>query len=86
MELSRSIFNEVLEKVDVMPLEEQTLMIQILENRYREKRRDEILMNAQKSISEYQNGLTSKGSVADLMRELEGNQLPLLITKRMIYG
>ena len=64
-------FEEVLEKVDTMPLEEQELIIEILKNRYREKRREEILENAKKSLEEHKKGLTSKGTVADLLKELE---------------
>jgi hypothetical protein len=64
-------FEEVLEKVDTMPLEEQELIIEILKNRYREKRREEILENAKKTLEEHKKGLTSKGTVADLLKELE---------------
>ena len=64
-------FEEVLEKVDTMPLEEQELIIEILKNRYREKRREEILENAKKSLEEHKKGLTSKGTVADLFKDLE---------------
>lgn len=70
--LSQNIFNEVLEKMDMMPLEEQELIIQILENRYRNQRREEILKNAELTLEEYRKGLTSKGTVADLLRELGG--------------
>ena len=71
--LSQNIFNEVLEKMDMMPLEEQELIIQILENRYRDQRREEILKNAELTLEEYRKGLTSKGAVADLLRELEND-------------
>lgn len=66
-----TIFEEVLEKVDTMPLEEQELIIEILKNRYREKRREEILENAKKTLEEHKKGLTSKGTVADLLKDLE---------------
>jgi hypothetical protein len=36
------MFDQILEKVDTMPLEEQELIIEILKNRYREKRREDI--------------------------------------------
>jgi len=66
-----TMFNKILEEVDTMPLEEQELIIEILRNRYREKRREEILNNAKRTLEEYRNGLASKGTVADLLRELE---------------
>ncbi len=36
-----------------------------------EKRRDEILKNAEITLEEHKKGLTSKGTVADLLKELE---------------
>ncbi len=65
------MFDQILEKVDTMPLEEQELIIEILKNRYREKRREDILKNAEETLEEYRKGLTSKGTVADLLKELE---------------
>jgi hypothetical protein len=65
------MFDQILEKIDTMPLEEQELIIEILQNRYREKRREEILKNAEETFEEYRKGLTSKGTVADLLKELE---------------
>ena len=66
-----TMFEQVLEKVDTMPLEEQELIIDILKNRYREKRREDILKNAKRTLEEYRKGLASEGTVADLLEELE---------------
>ena len=68
---SRSVFDEILDKVEGMPLEDQNMMIEIIRNRYKEKRREEIVRHAQETLQEYRKGLTSKGSVADLLQELE---------------
>ena len=65
-----NVFDQILEKADEMSLDEQELIIEILKNRYREKRREEILENAKKTAEEYEKGLTSKGTVADLLKEL----------------
>ena len=67
---SKNVFGEILDKVSVMPLEDQDMVIEILKNRFREKRREEILRNAQQTLQEYKRGSASKGSVADLLREL----------------
>ena len=66
-----TMFEQILEKIDTMPLEEQEFIIEILKNRYREKRREEILKNAERTNEEHRKGLTSKGTVADLLKELE---------------
>ena len=67
---SKSALDEILDKVSAMPLEEQQMVVEILGNRFKEKRRDEILENAQETLEEYRKGLTSKGNVTDLLQEL----------------
>lgn len=47
------------------------MIIKILRNRRRKKRREAILRNAEKALEEYRKGLTSEGTVADLIKELE---------------
>ena len=47
------------------------LVIQNRETRRIEKRRAEILKSAEIALEEYKKGLTSKGTVADLLKELE---------------
>ena len=68
--LNKYSINEVLDILDKMPLEEQVFIIDILHNRIKEKRRDEILKNAQETLEERKKGLTRKGNVADLLRDL----------------
>ena len=67
----QNAINEILDKVNEIPLEDQGLLLELIRNRYLEKRRDEILANAQQSEEEYKKGLTSNGSVSDLLREME---------------
>ncbi len=67
----QNAINEILDKVNEIPLEDQGLLLELIRNRYREKRRDEILANAHQSEKEYKKGLTSNGSVSDLLREME---------------
>ncbi len=66
-----NILDEILDKVDEMPLEDQGMLVELIRNRYNEKRREEILANARQALEEYAKGLTSKGTVSDLLRELE---------------
>ena len=63
--------DEILGKVDEMPLEDQYMLVELIRNRYKEKRREEILTNARQTLEEHTKGLTSKGTVSDLLRELE---------------
>jgi len=68
---SQHALDEILDRVDEMPLEDQNMLVDLLANRYRERRRDEILANSRRTVEEYNKGLTSKGTVSDLLRELE---------------
>lgn len=68
---SQNVLDEILGKVDKMPLEDQNLLVELIRNRYEEKRRQDILANAHQTREEYKEGLTSKGTVSDLLRELE---------------
>ena len=68
---SRNMLDEILDKVDEIPLEDQGILAELIRNRYKEKRREEILANARQTMEEYNKGLTSKGTVSDLLRELE---------------
>ena len=63
--------DDILGKVAEMPLEDQYLLVEIIVNRYREKRREDILANARQTREEHKKGLTSSGTVSDLLKELE---------------
>ena len=68
---SQNTLDEILDKVNEMPLEDQGMLVDLIRNRYKEKRREEILENARQTLEEYNKGLTAKGTVSDLLRELE---------------
>jgi len=68
---SQNGMDEILDKVNEIPLEDQGILAELIKNRYREKRREEILANAHQSEEEYKKGLTSSGSISDLLREME---------------
>ena len=68
---TQNILDEILGKVEEMPLEDQDLLVELIRNRYMEKRREDILANARQTLEEHKKGLTSKGTPSDLFRELE---------------
>ena len=49
-----------------MPLEDQDLLVDLIRNRYKEERREDILANAQKTFEEYKKGLTSEGTTCGI--------------------
>ena len=65
--------NYILDRVDKMPLEEQSYIIEILKNRNREKRREEILKNARQTLLEHRKGLTKRGGIEALLKDIEND-------------
>ncbi len=67
----QNTLDEILEKVEKMPLEDQDMLVELIRSRYIEKRREEILANARQTLEEHEKGLTSRGIVSQLLRDLE---------------
>ncbi|MFQ5421749.1 MAG: hypothetical protein ACE5EY_15460 [Anaerolineae bacterium] len=65
-----SKFQDVLEVVETWPLKDQSLLIEIMERRLAQKRRDELASEIKEARAAYQAGDVKRGSVADLMAEL----------------
>ena len=67
----QGMLDEILDRVDEMPLEDQDVLVDLITNRYKERRREEILANARQTLDEYSKGLASKGSLSELLQDLE---------------
>lgn len=63
-------FNQILEQIDALSLDEQDDLIQIVRHRQIEKRRDEIAENINKSHQEYKKGQVVRGTVDEILAEL----------------
>lgn len=66
-----SIFNRTLEAVEALPAEEQVLLIDLVKNRLKQKRRDELLEAVKESQEAFKRGDVKSGTVAELMEELK---------------
>jgi hypothetical protein len=55
---------------DRLPLEEQTVLIEVLSRRLNERRRDELAREIQQARQEFAAGLRSVTTPADLMRRI----------------
>ena len=64
-------FQEALDTVESLTIDEQTMLIEIIQNRLREQQRQELLKNVAQSEKEYTQGNFRRGAVDDLMTELE---------------
>ncbi|HHT9133968.1 MAG TPA: hypothetical protein ACFYD2_03610 [Candidatus Avalokitesvara rifleensis] len=66
-------FANIVDELSKIPLEEQEMLLEILQKRVIERRREEILKHSEESIEEYKKGLTSEGDVSDLIKELNND-------------
>ena len=70
MMVNTTTFNQVLDLVEAMPDEEQLILVDLINRRRSERRRDEIAANIAIAAKEYEQGQVFRGSVGDVMAEL----------------
>ena len=68
---TRLTFDELLETIDQLPIEQQETLLDLLERRVVELRRQQIAHNAAEARQLYHAGKLPSGSVDDLMADLE---------------
>jgi hypothetical protein len=66
-----SQFQQALEAVEVLSLEDQAMLLDILQNRLRQQRRNELLKEVAEVRQEYAEGNVKFCSAADFMAELD---------------
>lgn len=64
------LLDKVLDKAMALPIEQQEMLIQILQRRLIEKRRDEIAKDAASSLAEFRTGKLKVQSAAEAISEL----------------
>lgn len=69
--MPKASFDQILEMIDSLSLDEQEDLLNIAKNRQIEQRRTEIAANIAKSRLEYQQDRVFRGSVKDVIAELE---------------
>lgn len=62
---------QALQVVEALELEEQVTLVNIISKRLNEQRRSELLEEVAEARQDYQQGNVKRGSVADLMSELD---------------
>ncbi len=63
-------FNDILEQIDTLSCDDQEILIDLVKRRLVERRREEIADNIAKAHQEYQSGEVFRGSVEDVIAEL----------------
>jgi hypothetical protein len=66
-----STFQTAIAVVEALPVEEQTMLVEIINNRLKEQRRAELIAEVKIAEREYTAGNVKRGSVADFMADLE---------------
>jgi hypothetical protein len=65
-----SIFNNAMETIEALPAEDQQALIDLLQKRLVDNRRSEIAENITQSKAEYDAGHVVRGSIDDIINEL----------------
>lgn len=66
-----SAFQQAIETVEALPLEDQAVLVGIIQQRLKQQRREELLQRVAETEQDYATGNIRRGSVADLMAELD---------------
>jgi ribosome recycling factor len=69
--MAGTTFQEALEIVESLPQEQRKSLMEIVKRRLTEERRDQLAQNIKSARDEYKRGRVRKGTVDDLMNELE---------------
>ena len=66
-------FYQILEMIDNLSLDEQDDLINIIQHRQIEKRREEIAKNIHQARQDYQQGKAFRGNIDDVIAELNND-------------
>ncbi len=69
--VTSSVFQDTIEKVERLPVDDQLLLIEIIRQRMIQHRRGELITQVAEARAAYRTGDVRHGSVDDLMQELE---------------
>lgn len=64
-------FDEVLDAIEHLPIEQQADLIDVVRRRLAERGRQQIIVDAREARAEFATGKTRATSIDDLMREIE---------------
>ena len=63
-------FQDLIEAVESMPLDDQSMLVELINKRIIEKRRAELVAEVQEARSEFERGKVKRGTFEDLMKDL----------------
>jgi hypothetical protein len=69
--LAKSNFQQLIESVEALPIDDQEILVEIINKRIIEQRREELVADMEESLEDYRRGDVRIGTVDDLLRDLE---------------
>ena len=66
----KSSFQEIIESVVALPLDDQQILMDIINRRIIEQRRDELVADMKESLEAYRKGEVRVGTVDDILKDL----------------
>ncbi len=73
MEATQSHLDQILDEIASLSLDEQEMLLDLLKKRNVEQKRLRIVRDVKEAQREHKKGLTKRGTVEDLMRDLESD-------------
>ena len=73
MEATQSHLDQILDEIASLSLDEQEMLVDILKKRNIEQKRLRIAREVREAQREHKKGLTKRGTVEDLIRDLESD-------------
>jgi hypothetical protein len=70
---TQSHMDQILDKIASLSLDEEEMLLTIIKKRHIERRREQILKDSRETIRGYQKGLVKRGTVSELMKDLEND-------------
>ncbi len=66
---AKSSFQELIESVEALPFDDQQMLLDIINMRIIERRREELVADMEESLEAYRKGEVRIGTVDDLLRD-----------------
>jgi hypothetical protein len=64
-------FQDLIEAVEAMPLEDQSIFVELINKRIIEKRRAELVVEVEEARKAFESGNVKRGSIRDLIKDLK---------------
>ena len=71
MEMTQPNLDQILDSIASLSLDEQEILLTIIKQRHIERKREQILRDSRETMRAYKKGLAQKGTVEDLIKDLE---------------